>query len=75
MDSREALEELQGKIRIVEARQSVHGTLLADMLQFELNGLEYAANLLKEVIEHDKSRSLKHLADMFAQDYYNRKDT
>ena len=75
MDSKEALEELQGRIRNTKAQQKgAAGTLLADMLQFELCGLEYAANLLKEVIEHDKSKSLKHLADMFAHDYYNRKD-
>jgi hypothetical protein len=72
VDSREALEELQGRIKNTKAQQKgAAGTLLADMLQFELCGLEYASKLLKEVIEYDRDEALSHLADSVAQEYYN----
>ena len=72
MDSREALEELEGKIRNTKAQQKCFkGDIMADMLQFELCGLEYVAKLLKEVIEHDEDVALSHLADSVSQEYYN----
>jgi len=43
-------------------------------IQSEINGINYAITLLKQVVEHDEAEQLNQLAEATAQEYYNSQD-
>jgi len=74
VDSQEALDQLERKVDSLKIMQSQLVPQARVAIQSEINGINYAITLLKQVVEHDEAEQLNQLAEATAQEYYNSQD-
>ena len=71
MYSVEALEATQKRIDYLKVKMCCANEYQHVIYKYEITGLLYARDLLRQVVEHDEDEELSQLADSVAREYYS----